>query len=128
MSKLTNGLYRMPLQNGLYHFETGLPLSAESFKFGTVNLSYTKHARFAALDDRYGPITLPETLNTNISKVIEVQIENGRVSKIVYRTKYSAEYDIIFVVSNGGMVKTVWLNSVNDTHGTLKAERYQRAV
>lgn len=116
------------LTNGLYHFETGLPLSAELFKLGTVPLRYSKHARFAALDDRYGPIDLPETLNTNVAKVIEVEVTAGRVSKIVYRISYDDSMDIVFAISNGGMVKTVWLNMKDDTHMSLKINRYRIAV
>lgn len=115
------------MKDGLYHAELGLPLPETSFKLGTVGLNYSAHAKEAAQTDRYGYISLPATLDTNRSKLIEVEVLGGRIVKLVYRTRYNKEYDLVLAIALGGRVKTVWLNSVNDLHKTLNSKVYSKA-
>lgn len=109
------------MRDGLYHYVTGLPnvrLPA------SISLTYSLHARHQCIADRYGIIKPPNTLDMANGKLIEMEIANGRVAKIVVRVEYSAKYDLVLVVSSNGIVRTVWLNSVNDKHHTLDRSRY----
>lgn len=114
------------MKDGLYHKDIGFPIPASSFKFGTVGLKYSRHAIEASFNDRYGWINLPDLLNTNTAVLIELEIRAGRIVKLVYRTKYNNQYDLILAIALGGLVKTVWLNSNEDSHNTLNLNRYQK--
>ena len=116
------------MKDGLYHRELGLPLPESSFRLGTVGLTYSAHAKEAATTDRYGHISLPDTLNTNLAALIEVEVFGGRITKLVYRTAYNREYDLVIVIALGGRVKTVWLNSKRDTHSTLDYSKYNQLL
>jgi len=126
MKTLNDGLYPNTIADGLYHAEVYLPIAESEFKFGMVPLTYSRHARFAALDDRYGQINLPPVLNTNTAKLVEIEVKTGRIVKIVYRAKYNSEFDIVFAIAVGGYVKTVWLNMRDDVHASLRSKEYRK--
>jgi len=109
----------------LYHFEIGFPKGLIT-KFGVIEVTYKRHALNAAETDRYGRIDLPRTINTDTAKAIEVEVINRQVVKIVYRTKYNDDFDLILVLSRDASVRTVWLNSVNDKHKTLDRNKYDK--
>lgn len=111
--------------DGLYHFELGFPKGLKT-KFGVVPVTYTRHAKQASMNDRYGRIDLPKTINTSKAKAIEVEIKKGAVTKIVYRTKYNTECDLIMVMSRDCSIRTVWLNKREDKHTTLDESKYVR--
>lgn len=110
----------------LYHYTLGFP-NGFSSTVGVRKLMYTHHAKNAALTDRYGIINLPTQLDTNNAKCIEVEILNGKVSKLVYRIKYNNAVDLVLVVVpyiTEFKVKTVWLNKIEDKHATLNISKY----
>lgn len=98
-------------------------------KFGVIDLNYSNHALQAANNDRYGNIDLPDSVDTNKAKLIELEVVNNRyLSKIVYRMEYDSEYDIcIVIIPERWFVKTVWLNRKSDKHRTLDRSKYQLA-
>lgn len=109
------------MQNGLYHYKLGLP----QVKLPeTVPLKYGSHAKSALNSDRYGLIKAPNALTLNACKVIEMELLNGRITKLVVRTKHCAKFDLVLVVNPDGFVRTVWLNSVADTHKSLDRSKY----
>lgn len=110
----------------LYHFQIGFPKGFNS-NVGKVRAQYTRHAYEAALTDRYGRIVLPRMVDTQDAQCVEVELDGGRVSKLVYRIAYSKNYDLVLVcipVQGHFLVKTVWLNKRRDQHLTLDASRY----
>lgn len=109
----------------LYHFQVGIPKELV-YKFGIFNLVYSQHAMEQAKQDRYGFVRLPQTLDTNTAKVIEIETDmNDKVTKVVYRVPYSRENDLVLVVMpDRQFVKTVWLNRKNDLHRTLDRAKY----
>lgn len=108
----------------LYHYSIGFP-DVECFS-GVMKLEYSYHALNASNDDKYGMITLPNILDLlDIStRLIEMEVTNGIMSKGVYRVKYDKRYDLVLVVLRNGRVKTLWLNSVRDKHVTLDRSKY----
>jgi hypothetical protein len=116
--------------NGLYHFQLGIPASVLNSLHGKTfeNLIYSNHARNACVTDRYGYITKPPfSVSLDRSNIVEVEVSNGAVSKVVSRLPYDKSFDIIVVlVPHQRVVKTVWLNSKKDLHYTLDASKYSR--
>ena len=110
----------------LYHTELGFPKNVD-LPSGIFNLSYSHHAQNASYDDRYGQMHLPDTLNVDDAKLIEIEVENNQVVKGVYRINYSDDLDLIIVmIPQKSFVKTVWFNKTTDTHRTLQTWKYRR--
>ena len=109
-----------------YHTELGFPKNVD-LPSGTFNLSYSYHAKNASYDDRYGQMNLPNTLNVDGAKLIEIEVEGNEVVKGVYRTSYNTDLDLIIVmIPQTSFVKTVWFNKTTDVHKTLQAWKYDR--
>ena len=113
----------------LYHMEIGLPEGFEK-PVGRVRVSYGKHARKEAFEDRYGCIKLPSFINFHNFNVIEVGMMGGKVSKILFRGELDETRDLCIVLMPTGMegvwfAKTVWVNLNNDQHKTLNVTRYE---
>lgn len=107
----------------LYHYKIGLPKLRLK---GMLKLHYSAHAKRAACNDRYGYIQLPTCLNIGNELLIELEVLNNAVAKLVFRVPYSNAYDLCIVVQPDGFVRTVWLNSIHDTHKTLNAQKYAK--
>ncbi len=113
----------------LFHRDIGLP--KRFFPQGIFNLVYSEHAKSAAYHDRYAGhkgIQLPQEIMARDDRLIETEIVGKDIVKLVYRIPYSSEYDLTLAISvqrgRAWMVKTVWLNSVNDIHNTLNRAAY----
>jgi len=108
----------------LFHKDVFLP------KFplpqGKLALTYSNHAKQESESDKYGEVILPDTLDTEKAQVIEVELDNKGVAKIVYRLPMTDRRDISLAVIPGRslFVKTIWLNPRNDNHRTLNRKRY----
>lgn len=111
----------------LYHFKIYIPENLKT-RYGTLSrLVYSNHAKQAALNDRYGKINCPISLNTDTAQVIEVEAEGNIVIKVVYRIPYSSQYDLcLAVIPRQSFVKTVWLNDKCDLHKTLDMSKYEK--
>lgn len=113
----------------LYHADIRLP---DGFRLPArvVTLSFTKHARNARTNDRYGYIPPIPVLDLGQCDVVEVGIEAGRVAKVVVRTMLDNERDVVLALiphqpkPNVWTVKTVWCNLRTDSHKTLDRSRY----
>lgn len=66
---------------------------------------------------------LYEIKTNNNGYLFEVEEENGRVTKAVYRTKYDDRKDICIVIRKG-IIVTAWINYKNDNHFTLDKTKY----
>jgi hypothetical protein len=109
----------------LYHVEIGLPKWFKS-PVGVVTPKYGNHSRFEAQCDRYGHIDLPRTLDLGKMRVIEVEVLNGRVTKILFRGSLDATRDLCIVLDSTGFVRTCWVNLKTDTHRTLDRSKYTK--
>lgn len=107
----------------LYHRDVFMPDVARRLRFA-VMLKYSNHARHAAKDDKRGKVNLPRVLDSREATLIEAEVVNGRVVKLVYRMAHDDKTDVSLVVLPDGFVKTVWLNEKNDHHKTLNTSRY----
>lgn len=110
----------------LYHKDIGFPKGFNA-QVGTRMLIYTKHAKNAALNDRYGVINLPKYVDTKNAQIIEAEVAGKIVTKLVYRVSYSKDLDLsiaVIPVDDKFLVKTVWLNKRTDIHKTLNRSVY----
>jgi hypothetical protein len=90
-----------------------------------IKLNYSPHAETQAFT-KYGIVTLPEKINFSKVEIFEIETDNqDRLLKVCIRMKFNDEYDIYMpILVNGYVVKTVWLNRINDAHVTLDAGKY----
>lgn len=97
----------------------------------TIRLRYTRHARQAAISDRYLPnIVLPDIIRTAAWHPVEAELsQTGRLVKVLLQQpyRYHDDYKLSIVVHpEDGTVRTVWLNRRTDHHRTLDVRRYAR--
>lgn len=59
--------------------------------------------------------------------IFEYYSENNNIIKVCYRIKYNDNIDIILVISNNKNIITLYYNSKNDKHYTLKENIYCKA-
>jgi hypothetical protein len=110
----------------LYHSDVYMPQGLK-LPSGTMLLEYGSHARREAMSDRYGHIKLPTSIKFEDYKVIEVEVINGKVQKVLYRGKLDEKRDLCIVIMPAKrFVKTVWVNLNNDKHRTLDASKYDK--
>lgn len=112
----------------LYHKDVFLPSSVRALPARAYSPSITRHATEAALSDRYGKITIPASLTFSGREVVECEICEGSVRKLVVRLPYDGARDAVYVIgfdSGKCFLKSVWLNLSNDCHCTLDRSRYE---
>lgn len=112
----------------LYHTEIGFPRNFQP-PTGTHKLQYSRHALEATLDDRYGQIPVLNQINVDRLQLVELGVQDRKVSKLVYRGQLDQERDMVVVVipkpnNQPWFVKTVWINLKSDAHKTLNRSRY----
>lgn len=105
----------------LYHADLGIPDDVPGPEGGSA-LRYTVHAIRAAQADRIENI-LPATLPLTY-QLVEVETLDGMPVKWVVRARLDAERDLVMVITHNYVVRTVWVNRVDDQHATLRTERY----
>lgn len=111
----------------LFHRDVFMPTELK-FKLNFKNepLTYSRHAIMAAQTDRYmlNGIKLKSYISFSFKDVVEAEIINNKIAKLVVRLSYDLNYDITYVLLPGGKVKTVWLNKKTDQHKTLNVNNY----
>lgn len=110
--------------DGLYHYTIHMPELVKDWAKKTTALIpyYGKHAKDRAFQKR---VVLPNNILLHQWKIIEAEIVNEKVNKIVIRQTLDITSDIVMVVLADGFVKTVWWNDKNDRHFTLNRSLYR---
>lgn len=112
------------MSSKLYHKEIGFPDNIQILT-GHMDLEYSRHAMDEASGDKYGGVDLPEFIDFQLGNVIEIEVDNDKVIKMVVRVSYDEEKDLVLVIiPQNGLVKTVWFNTRGDKHRTLDKWRY----
>lgn len=87
----------------------------------------SQHAIKAMRDDRYGKFSIPVAIDTNSAEAIEAEVVGGEVVKVLYRIPLNRQNDVcIAVIPQNGVVKTAWLNRIDDKHKTLNVSKYKK--
>lgn len=112
------------MENKRYHSLIGFPAHYVR-PVGIVNLIHTRHAISRS---RVKGFELPDKVNLNHGKIIEISMRGQRLVQIVIRMHYSVTHDIVLVIAFDGpkrLLKTAWLNEKNDEHRTLNHAIYE---
>lgn len=110
----------------------GLPSSAvRQINAWKLPLTYTRHALGEALNDRYGVLpasAFPQefTMYGGWSVVEVEELEPGYVTKIVVRKPIDGNRSLVLVITNQGLVKTLWTNLNSDVHSTLDKSKFAK--
>lgn len=89
-------------------------------------LRYSAHALRESVSDKYGGIELPTEFHSVGAELIEAEVLVGpmTVTKQVWRQTLDSERDLVLVIGEYGLVRTVWINLKRDKHRSLDASRY----
>jgi hypothetical protein len=113
------------MSTALFHSDVFVPPVAKTPVFEGP-LRYSAHALQEARSDRYGGITLPTEFHCANAKLIEseVLLAQNRVVKQVWRQRLDNTRDLVLVIGEGGLVRTVWINLLTDKHRSLDRLKY----
>lgn len=129
----------MCYQNGLYHKKVFLPrpiqkqVKQELLDRKDLPIKQSKHLQEQSHQSWRREYDLADLTYEKIikSKVIEVEMIEDKVSKIVVRKAINDKYDICIVISllnasgnRAFTIKACWLNGKTDTHKTLDKSKY----
>lgn len=110
----------------LFHKDAwGLP----SLKIGKIEgLKFSAHAlhraEFKQIEISGMDLT---TFNPPDWEIFELEVINGIPVKLAARRKFNNEFDLVIVIlRKEKLIKTVWLNSIDDKHSTLDKSVYSR--
>jgi hypothetical protein len=104
------------MKDGKYNEQVYLP--ELNWKNVDMQLRYSPHAYQEAEKDG---IELPDFINLSQVDIVEMEVANGKVFKLLARQPYDGEWDMVHVILLRGMlVKTVWINRRDDNHKTLR--------
>jgi hypothetical protein len=108
------------------HWQT---LKKETDYFNTIKWQYTGHCLENLINravDIEGILRYIKDLKLNTDDIFEYYLwDNGTPEKICYRIKNPAGLDIILVIGEEKNIITIYLNSPDDDHITLKKELYK---
>jgi len=94
-----------------------------------LNWSYSKHCldnikyRLADLENALIFIKGIRLYPENVFEVYQ-DFSNGKIIKACYRIKFNSLQDLILVISEEKIIITIYINSRNDKHYSLKKELY----
>ena len=91
------------------------------------NWLYSEHCldnlKYRAIDLR-GILLFIKGIKLDYSQVFEYYAEELKVIKLCYRITYNNLQDIILIITPDKKIITIYINSANDLHDTLKKELY----
>jgi hypothetical protein len=91
--------------------------------FAARPVTYTAHAKGRASEKN---IILPRSVYINAGDVVELELTNNRLSKLVVRQPLDKKRDRVMVLVPNGecwTCITVWTNNKTDKHSTLNKAR-----
>ncbi len=105
----------------LFHKDIGLPIGLAMPQAG-LSLRYGFHAQDRQAE-KIPSGALPKTLPNGFT-VIEAESVRGKAMKWVVRFPFTADSDLVLVITMDGFVKTLWLNKKSDLHKSLNRSAY----
>ena len=116
----------------LYHKDIYMPaeIIGHVWKLNMNQIEVSRHAHFKA-QDRNIVISYSDLLYFEGNQVVEAELSDGVVTKIVVRKSYGLSHDICYVLrwdmqKSRLILITVWLNAKLDDHSTLDASKYEK--
>jgi subtilisin-like proprotein convertase family protein len=116
----------MPL---LFHREVFMPPKIAGLPNTVIEVIPTAHALKAATGDRYGAIEVPNKITFSGKDIVEAEVLERRLVKVLIRLDYDATRDLLIALTiPEGRAKTVWFNLKSDKHSTLRREIYAEKI
>lgn len=116
----------------LYHRDIYMPhvISEHVWKLNMSQIEVSKHAHDKAIE-RDIHIFLSDLYHIEGKHVVEAELIDGVLTKIVIRKTHSPYYDVCYVLRWDMMKQrlvliTAWLNAKLDDHSTLDASKYEK--
>jgi hypothetical protein len=110
------------MTDGLYHKVFGFPKEIVIKPVFNLVLGYHAERR---LYDLHIAEHMPKHFLPGVAEVIEIEVINGKVHKILARQSIGNNRDICYpFLLESKLVKTVWINMSDDTHVTLDKTRF----
>ena len=115
----------------IYHKEIYLPSSIldEVLEFHGQILAMSVHALTAAMNDVYGSFVIPAYFAVNANEVIEVEVYEDEITKVMFRVPNIQDPSLhicVVVMIPNMIVKTSWQNEREDTHSQLIVSKYEQ--
>lgn len=108
----------------IYHKDVYIPPALRGYQFSAL-LKYSRHAIQESINDERGEIKLPKIIDSRDATLVEIEVNEGKVTKTLFRLSYSDEHDLcLVIIPENRVVKTVWLNNKDDHHKTLDRSKY----
>jgi hypothetical protein len=108
----------------LFHREVYMPPKILALAELNVAVVSTAHAEKAA-EDRYGRILIPSRVIFSGKNIIEAEVVDKKLTKVLVRLPYDDKRDLLMALSVPEFrVKTVWFNLKSDIHCTLDKSKY----
>ena len=104
---------------------------ALSYALNSLQWQYTAHcldnARLRVLNIEQLLYFIKNELQLNSDDVFEIYTdEKNNIFKLCYRINFNNVYDFILVLSKEKEIITIYINSKNDKHETLRGELYAK--
>jgi len=97
--------------------------------FNSMNWGYTEHCldnlKYRAIDIK-AVLSFIKDLELKAEQIFEYYIDRGSIIKVCYRIPYNKNQDIILVLGRNKQIITIYVNSSDDLHYTLKRELYYK--
>lgn len=103
-----------------------------TYKLNALNWQYTKHCldnlKLRALDLQQLLYWIKNDLQLDCNDIFEYYTDNkDNIIKVCYRISYNKDIDVILVIGEYKQIITIYYNSTDDIHITLKKELYSTA-
>lgn len=115
-----------------YHIKTGFnPQDVEGLRAFTDRLNglswhYTSHSIDSVRDraiDLEGLLLFVRDIRLDFNQIFEYY-SDGDIIKVCYRISWQKEIDIVLCLGQDKQIISIWLNSADDKHETLRIEKY----
>lgn len=116
-----------------YHIKIGFePVYINKLKeyikrYNSISWQYTSHCldnlKYRVIDIKALLLYIKD-LKLEYNNIFEFYADNGDIVKICFRVKYNQYNDLILVLNKNKTIITIYINSSDDLHYTLKKELY----
>lgn len=118
----------------LYHKDIYMPKFLRNISFTEIKIdciSYHAYGEYIKEVDKFNiKFLIPATVEVNSNNIIEAEIFDGVVEKLVIRNYLTDLLDLVLVICKnnhkGVVLKTLWINKNDDTHKTLDKSKYAK--
>lgn len=112
----------------MYHIDVYMPQQAYEYMSNRIVMpTYSMHAVDKTTKSKYGNFTLPRIIDLSNWQLIEAEIIDSKLHKILIRKNIDEYRSLCLVLlTQRYFVKTAWINLISDNHSSLERSHYER--